>query len=109
VSGFNPDRVVLKKRRGGFEKLIGLVIGLAWLGGTLIPAWSETMTLAGHTISVKRDPLTKAPLTIRGEGAPLLEIKNISKISRDQITRVGPLLVKHYQQVLPLKPDDLWL
>jgi hypothetical protein len=109
VSGFNPDGIGLKKKRGGVQTLIGMVIGLAWLGGTLIPAWSETVTIEGKKVSVKRDPLTKAPLTIRGEGTALLEIKNISKINRDRITKVGPLLVKHFQKVLSLEPEDLRL
>ncbi len=86
-----------------------MVLGLALLGGNLIPAWSETVTIEGKKVSVKRDPLTNAPLIIRGEGTPLLEIKKISKISRDQITKVGPLLVKHYQKVLPLESDHLRL
>ncbi|RPH85961.1 MAG: hypothetical protein EHM75_08970 [Desulfobacteraceae bacterium] len=89
--------------------LIGLIFGLVWWGNLPIPARSETATIGGQKVSVKWDPLTGAPLTIRGEGRPLLEVKAVSKISRDRITQVGPLLVKQYQQVLPIQPDHLRL
>jgi Zn-dependent metalloprotease len=58
---------------------------------------------------MKRDPLTGAPLIVRGMESSLLEIKNVSRLSREEITRTGPLLVNKYKSLLQIEPDQLKL
>ena len=69
----------------------------------------ETLRFEGRQITVKRDPLTRLPLTMRAAGVPLLEIKGIAKLTRDQITLAGPLLAKKYKKFLQIEPDELRL
>ncbi len=69
----------------------------------------ETILYQGQKLSVKRDPLTKAPLIIRGVESNLLELKHFSKLSRKEITDAGPLLVDKYQSLLQIEPDQLRL
>ena len=60
-------------------------------------------------LSIKWDPLTKAPLIIRGIESNLLEIKDFSNLSRKEITHTGPQLVSKYQSLLQIGPDQLKL
>ena len=60
-------------------------------------------------LSIKWDPLTRAPLIMRGIDSNLLEIKNFSKLSRKEITHIGPLLVNKYKFLLHIEPDQLKL
>lgn len=60
-------------------------------------------------LSIKWDPLTKAPLIIRGIGSNLLELRNFSQLSRKEITHAGPQLVRKYQSLLQIGPDQLKL
>ena len=69
----------------------------------------ETILYQGQKLSVKRDPLTRNPLIIRGIESNLLEIKNFSKLSRNEITYAGPQLVSKYQSLLQIGPDQLKL
>ncbi|MGZ3494049.1 MAG: hypothetical protein ACXWM6_05085 [Thermodesulfobacteriota bacterium] len=58
---------------------------------------------------IKWDPLTKVPLIIRGVESNLLELKNFSKLSREEITHAGLQLVSKYQSLLQIGPDQLKL
>jgi Zn-dependent metalloprotease len=69
----------------------------------------ETVNYKSQKLSIKRDPLTQAPLIIRGTESNLLEIKHFSKLSRKEITLTGPLLVNKYQSLLQIAPDQLKL
>jgi hypothetical protein len=69
----------------------------------------ETIRYKGQRLSIKWDPLTRAPLIIRGIESNLLEIKNFSKLSRKEITHTGPLLVNKYQSLLQIEPDQMKL
>lgn len=69
----------------------------------------ETVNFKGQNLSFKRDPLTRSPLVIRGIESNLLEIKNFSKLSRKEITHIGPLLVNRYKSLLKIEPDQLRL
>ncbi len=77
------------------------------LWGNGVQASDGEIVFRGKRLSIKWDPLTGAPLTIRGKKSPLLIIGNISQLSRDQITRVGPMLVEKYAPLLKIRPDDL--
>ena len=69
----------------------------------------EIIRYQNQKLSIKRDPLTKAPLIIRGIESNLLEIKDFSKLSRKEITHTGPQLVSKYQSLLQIGPDQLKL
>ena len=69
----------------------------------------ETIRYKGQLLSIRRDPLTQAPLIIRGIESNLLEIKNFSKLSRKEIAHTGPLLVNKYQSLLQIEPDQMKL
>ena len=69
----------------------------------------ETILYQGQKLSVKRDPLTKAPLIIRGIESNLLEVKNFPKLSRKEITNTGIPLVSKYKSLLQIEPDQLKL
>ena len=69
----------------------------------------ETVQYKGQPLSIRRDPLTRAPLIIRGIESNLLEIKNVSKLSRKEITHIGPSLVDKYKSLLKIEPDQLRL
>lgn len=69
----------------------------------------ETLRYKEQLLSIRRDPLTQAPLIIRGIESDLLEIKNFSKLSREEITHAGPLLVNKYKSLLRIEPDQLKL
>jgi len=69
----------------------------------------EVIHFNGKKLSIKWDPLTRAPLIIRGIESDLLEIKNFSKLSRKEITHTGPLLVDKYKSLLQISPDQLKL
>ncbi len=89
---------------------------LFFLIGCLIVLWGNyaegsrgKTSFNENQLSIKWDPLTGAPLTIRGKKSPLLEIGNVSRLSRAQITRIGPILVKKYAPILKIRPDQLRL
>jgi hypothetical protein len=69
----------------------------------------EIIRYKSQKLSIKWDPLTRAPLIMRGIESNLLEIKNFSKLSRDEITYTGPLLVNKYKSLLHIEPDQLKL
>jgi hypothetical protein len=69
----------------------------------------ETLRYKGQLLSIRRDPLTQAPLIIRGIESNLLEIKNFSKLSRREITNTGIPLVNKYKSLLQIEPDQLKL
>jgi hypothetical protein len=69
----------------------------------------EAVRFNGQELSIKWDPLTRAPLIIRGIESNLLEIKNFSTLSRKEITHTGPQLVSKYQSLLQIWPDQLKL
>jgi len=69
----------------------------------------ETIRYKGQQLSIKWDPLTRAPLIIRGIESNLLEVKNFSKLSKKEITHTGPLLVSKYQPLLQIGPNQLKL
>lgn len=69
----------------------------------------ETVNFKGQKLSILRDFFTQAPLIIRGIESNLLEIKNFSKLSRNEITYAGPQLVSKYQSLLQIGPDQLKL
>ncbi|MCJ7748491.1 MAG: hypothetical protein MUP27_12210 [Desulfobacterales bacterium] len=69
----------------------------------------ETLRYKGQQLSIRRDPLTRAPLIIRGIESNLLEVKNFSKLSRKEITHTGPLLVNKYKSLLQIEPNQLQL
>jgi hypothetical protein len=69
----------------------------------------ETVNFKGQKLSILRDSLTRAPLIIRGIDSDLLEIKHFSKLSRKEITHIGPLLVNKYKSLLHIEPDQLKL
>jgi len=69
----------------------------------------ETVNYKGQKLSILRDSLTQAPVIIRGIESNLLEIKKFSKLSREEITHTGPLLVNKYKSLLEIEPDQLKL
>jgi hypothetical protein len=69
----------------------------------------EVVHLKGQKLSIKWDPLTRAPLIIRGIESNLLEIKEFSKLSRREITNTGIPLVSKYKSLLQIEPDQLKL
>jgi len=69
----------------------------------------ETVNYKGQKLSISRDSLTQAPLIIRGIESNLLEIKNFAKLSREEITHTGPILVNKYKSLLQIEPDQLKL
>jgi len=69
----------------------------------------ETVNYKDQKLSILRDSLTRAPVIIRGIDSNLLEIKNISKLSRKEITHTGPLLVNKYKSLLQIEPNQLKL
>jgi hypothetical protein len=69
----------------------------------------ELLHYKGQPLYIKWDPLTRAPLILRGIDSSLLELKNFSKFSRKQITHAGPQLVSKYQSLLQIGPDELKL
>ena len=69
----------------------------------------EIIRYNNQKLSIKWNPLTRAPLIIRGMDSNLLEIKNFSRLSRKEITHLGPLLVNRYQSLLQIEPDQLKL
>lgn len=69
----------------------------------------ETLRYKSQLLSIRRDPLTQAPLIIRGIESDLLEIKDFSKLSRKEITHTGPLLVDKYKSLLQISPEQLKL
>jgi len=69
----------------------------------------ETVNFKGQKLSLKRDPLTRSPLIIRGVDSKLLEIRNFSKLSRKEITYTGPILVNKYKSLLQIASDQLKL
>lgn len=90
--------------------LLAVLIFLSSLGiGGPEKPDGETLRYKGQLLSIRRDPLTRAPLIIRGIESNLLELKNFSKLSRKEITHTGPLLVSKYQPLLQIGPDQLKL
>ena len=69
----------------------------------------EAVRYKEQRLSIKWDPLTRAPLIIRGIESNLLEIKNFAKLSREEITHTGPILVNKYKSLLQIEPDQLRL
>jgi len=69
----------------------------------------EIIRYKNQKLSIKWNPLTRAPLIIRGIDSNLLEIKNFSKLSRKEITHAGPQLISKYQSLLQIGPDQLKL
>lgn len=69
----------------------------------------ETFNFKGQKLSILRDSLTQAPVIIRGIESNLLEIKNFSKLSREEITYTGPILANKYKSLLQIEPDQLKL
>ncbi len=69
----------------------------------------EITRYKNQKLSIKWDPLTKAPLIIRGIESNLLEVRNFSKLSRKEITHIGPQLASKYQPLLQIRPDQLKL
>jgi len=69
----------------------------------------ETVNYKGQKLSILRHSLTQAPVIIRGIESNLLEIKNFSKLSREEITHTGPILVNKYKSLLQIEPDQLKL
>jgi len=69
----------------------------------------ETVNFKGQKLSLKRDPLTRSPLIIRGVDSKLLEIRNFSKLSRKEITYTGLILVNKYKSLLQIASDQLKL
>jgi hypothetical protein len=69
----------------------------------------EITRYKNQKLSIKWDPLTQAPLIMRGMDTNLLELKNFSKLSRKEITHTGPQLVSKYQSLLQIGPDQLKL
>ena len=78
------------------------------LGGPEKPD-DEIIRYKSQKLSIKRDPLTRTPLIVRGIDSNLLEIKNFLKLSKKEITHTGPLLVSKYQSLLQIEPDQLKL
>ncbi len=90
--------------------LLAVLIFLSSLGfGGPEKPDDETFRYKGQQLSIKWDPLTRAPLIIRGIESDLLEIKNFSKLSRKEITHTGPLLVDKYKSLLQIEADQLKL
>jgi hypothetical protein len=69
----------------------------------------KTLNYKGQKLSIIWDPLTRAPLIIRGIESNLLEIKKFSKLSRKEITNTGIPLVIKYKSLLQIEPDQLKL
>jgi len=69
----------------------------------------ETVNYKGQKLSILRHSLTQAPVIIRGIESNLLEIKNFSKLSREEITYTGPILANKYKSLLQIEPDQLKL
>ena len=69
----------------------------------------ETVNYKGQKLSILRHSLTQAPVIIRGIESNLLEIKNFSKLSREEITYIGPILANKYKSLLQIEPDQLKL
>jgi Zn-dependent metalloprotease len=69
----------------------------------------ETFNFKGQKLSILRDSLTQAPVIIRGIESNLLEIKNFSKLSREEITNTGIPLVSKYKSLLQIEPNQLKL
>jgi hypothetical protein len=69
----------------------------------------ETFNFKGQKLSILRDSLTQAPVIIRGIESNLLEIKNFSKLSREEITHTGLILVNKYKSLLQIEPDQMKL
>ncbi len=86
-----------------------LIVCLIVLWENGVRSWAEEIPFQGNRLSIKWDSITGAPLTIRGEKSPLFKIGHVSKLSRAQITRIGPILVKKYAPILKIRPDQLRL
>ena len=69
----------------------------------------ETLRYKGQLLSIRWDPLTQSPLIMRGIDTHLMELKNFSKLSREEVTHTGPQLVSKYQSLLQIGPDQLKL
>jgi hypothetical protein len=86
-----------------------LLSSLLVLGNPAVQAKTVKESSAENRLSIKWDPLTGAPLTMRGKKGPILEIGPTSGLNRAQITRVGPLLVKKYGALLKIRWDQMRL
>lgn len=84
---------------------------LLFLGLSSLPAQAdqETILIEGQRLSIRKDPQTGSPLIVRAENRPLLEIKHISRLTRDRITLAGPLLLKKYKTLFLIEPEQLRL
>lgn len=92
-----------------FYYLFVLIGWLIVLWGNYAEGSRGKTSFSENQLSIKWDPLTGAPLTVRGEKTPLLEIGDVSGLSRTQVTRTGSLLVKKYASIFKIQPDQLKL
>lgn len=69
----------------------------------------EIVHFKGQKLSIQWDSLTRSPLVIRAIESNLLEIRNISKLSRKEITHTGPVIVSKYKPFLQIEPGQLRL
>jgi hypothetical protein len=65
--------------------------------------------LNGQVLEVTWDESTRMPQTITGVGSDLLEVKNISTLSKREINDIGALLVRKYGTLIRVGPEQLLL
>lgn len=111
MSRFNLDkpRVYRKKK---FIPLIITFLPLLLFQSNLLGQEKidgEIVHFKGQKLSIQWDSLTRSPLVIRAVESNLLEIRNISKLSRKEISHTGPVLVNKYKPLLQIEPDQLRL
>lgn len=77
--------------------------------GRAFQAGDRQVHLNGQYLEVTWDTLTRAPQSITAVGSDLLEVKDISRLTRREINDIGALLVGKYGALLKVRPDQLVL
>jgi hypothetical protein len=88
--------------------LFHLLLFSGSLFGSGVPD-EETVNYKGRILSIRWNSLTRAPLIMRGVKSNLLEIKHFSKLSREEITGTGLLVVDQYKPFLGIDPHQIRL
>ena len=92
--------------------LLTILFHLLLVSGSLFGSGGpdeETVNYKGRILSIRWDSLTRAPLIMRGVESNLLEIKHFSKLSREEITGTGLLIVDQYKPFLKIDPHQIRL
>ncbi len=85
------------------------VSGVAAPGGAAAADRTTVVHRNGRDLAIERDPLTRAPRTVRGIGRALLEVPGAAALSRADVAGIGPRLVAAYGDLLGIGPEQLRL